>query len=161
MSQGKKTNTAKIKQLKEQGVLNMHPEKVKDEHFLDPELEFFDPNDIVQVKYEMLRSVEKEGVTVTEASKNFGFSRPVFYQVQSQFKKNGVLGFVREKSGPKTAHKLTPDIMKFINENLKDGEPLRARELAKSIKEHFNKDIHPRSIERAMTRSAKRGAKKK
>ena len=34
MNQGKKTNSAKIKQLKEQGVLNMHPEKVKDEVIL-------------------------------------------------------------------------------------------------------------------------------
>lgn len=161
MSKGKKTNTDKIKQLKEQGVLNLHPEKIKDEHFLDPELEFFDPNDLVQVKYEMLRSVEQEGLSVTEASRNYGFSRPVFYQVQSQFKKSGVFGFVREKSGPKTAHKLTPDIMKFINGRLKDGEPLRARELAKLIKKQFNKVIHPRSIERAIARREKKGGKKK
>ena len=160
MNQGKKANTDKVKQLREQGVLNLHPEKVKNEHFLDPDLEFFDPNDIVQVKYEMLRSVEKEGVSVTEASRNYGFSRPVFYQVQSQFKKNGVFGFVREKPGPKTAHKLTPDIMKFIIESLKDGEPLRARELAKSIKKKFNKDVHPRSIERAIARRVKKGEKK-
>ena len=50
--------------------------------------------------------------------------------------------------------------MKFIIGNLKDGEPLRARELAKSIKKKFNKDVHPRSIERAIARRVKKGEKK-
>jgi transposase len=161
MSKDKKSNNDKVKKLKEQGALNLHPEKVKDKYFLDSALEFFDPNDLVQIKYEMLRFVEKEGVSVTDAVKKFGFSRPAFYQVQSQFKQSGVAGFVREKSGPKSAHKLTPDIMKFIKERVKKGEPIRARKLVKLIKEQFNKDIHPRSIERAITRNEDKRGKKK
>ena len=69
MSTIKKANNNKIEKLKEQGAHNQHPERIKDEHFLDSTLEFFDPNDLVQVKYEMLRSIEKEGISVTEASK--------------------------------------------------------------------------------------------
>lgn len=152
MSIKKNANRLKIKKLKEQGALNPHPEKIKDKHFLDSSIEFFDPNDLVQVKYEMLRSVEKEGITVTEASKIFGFSRPAFYQTELQFKKKGVAGFARDKPGPKSAHKLTHDIIEFIEQNVKKDEPLRARTLVKSIKKEFNKTIHPRSIERAMAR---------
>jgi transposase len=157
----KKPNNDKVKKLKEQGALNLHPERVKDEHFTDSEIEFFDSDDLVQVKYEMLRSVEKEGMSVTEASKSFGFSRPAFYQVQSQFETGGITGFVRERPGPKSAHKLTPDIMKFIKERAQKGEPLRARAIAKLIKKEFNKDVHPRSIERAVARGDKRKGKKK
>jgi transposase len=151
----------KIKKLKEQGALNAHPERIKDELFLDSTVEFFDPNDLVQVKYEMLRSVEKERMSVTDASKTYGFSRPAFYQIQSQFKNNGIAGFIREKTGPKSAHKLTPDIMKFIEERIKEGEPIRARTIAKLVKKEFNKTIHPRTIERAIAKKEKKRAKKK
>jgi len=161
MSKIKKTNNDKIKKLQEQGALNFHPERVHDEHFLDSTLEFFDPNDLIQVKYEMLRTVEKEGLPVTEASKKFGFSRPAFYQVKSQFKYGGVSGFIREQPGPKSAHKLTPDIIEFIEVLVKEGEPLRARALVPLIKEKFKKEVHPRTIERAMARREKKRGKKK
>lgn len=160
MTTMKKSTNDKQKRLKEQGVLNPHPEKVKDELFLDSRLEFFDPHDLVQVKYEMLRSVEKEGRAVTEASKMYGFSRPAFYQMQSQFKEGGITGFIRERPGPKSAHKLTAEVVKFIEDRIKEGEPLRARALVPLIKEEFKKDIHPRSIERAIARRKKKRANK-
>ena len=49
---------AKVKALLEEGTLNPAPEKVQDPKF--HENEFFDPRDIVQVKYEMLRRVSVE-----------------------------------------------------------------------------------------------------
>jgi transposase len=156
----KKSSKDKHKGLKEQGALNPHPEKVKDELFLDSTLEFFYPHDLVQVKYEMLRYVEKEGRAVTKASKMFGFSRPGFYQVQSQFKQGGITGFIRERPGPKSAHKLTPDVVKFIEGRIKEGEPVRARALVGLIREEFNKQVHPRSIERAIARRKKKGGHK-
>lgn len=90
----------------------------------------------------------------------FGFSRPAFYQVQSQFKEGGITGFIRKRSGPKSAHKLTPDVVKFIEDRIKEGEPLRARALVALIKEKFKKQVHPRSIERAIGRRKKKGANK-
>lgn len=161
MGKTKKENKEKINNLKEQGALNPNPTHVKDELFLDSTLEFFDPNDLVQVKYEMLRSVEKKEMSVADASKKFGFSRPTFYQVQLQFKKAGVAGFIRERPGPKAAHKLTPDIIEFITENTKEGDPLRARRLVELIKEKFNKTVHPRSIERAILKNETKRNKKK
>jgi transposase len=124
--------------------------------FADSALAFFDPRDLVQVKYEMLRAVDKEGRSVKQASKAFGFSRPAFYQAQSQFKEEGVTGLVKKRPGPKSAHKLTADILAFIEEKIEEGKPLRARKLAPLIKEKFEKDIHPRSIERAVLRRKKK-----
>ena len=49
---------SKGESLRQQGVLNPHPEKVADPLFHDSE--FFDPRDLVQVKYEMLRRVRVE-----------------------------------------------------------------------------------------------------
>ena len=56
--------------LLEEGTLNVSPEKVKDPKF--QEGEFFDPRDIVQVKYEMLRRVRVENASVTEAAEEYG-----------------------------------------------------------------------------------------
>jgi transposase len=156
MAQPKKPGDGKTESLKKYGALNPHPEKVVEKMFSDPSLEFFDPRDLVQVKYEMLRAVEKEGRSVKRASEAFGFSRPAFYQIQSQFNQEGVTGLVKKRPGPKSAHKLTDDILAFVEEKVKEGKPLRARTLGPLIKEKFGKDIHPRSIERAVKRRKKK-----
>lgn len=60
----------------EEGTLNPSPEKVGDPTFHGNE--FFDPRDIVQVKYEMLRRVSVENVSVTDAANEYGVSRPTY-----------------------------------------------------------------------------------
>ena len=156
MVKPKETNDGKTDSLKKYGSLNPHPQKVTEKKFSDSEVDFFDSRDLVQVKYEMLRAVEKESLSVKQASEAFGFSRPAFYQAQSQFKQEGVIGLVKKRPGPKSAHKLTDEILFFIEENIEDDKPLRARKLAPLIKEKFGKDVHPRSIERAIARRKKK-----
>ena len=156
MPRPKQPDDQKTETLKKNGALNPHPQKVTQEMFSDPALEFFDPRDLVQVKYEMLRAVDKEGRSVKQASEAFGFSRPAFYQAQSQFKKGGVTELVKKRPGPKSAHKLTADVLGFIEEKVEAGEPLRARKLAPLIREEFGKNVHPRTIERAVTRRKKK-----
>jgi hypothetical protein len=51
---------------------------------------------------------------------------------------------------------LTTDVLTFIEEKTEEGEPLRARKLAPLLKEKFGKDVHPRSIERAIARRKKK-----
>ena len=155
MARPKKPKDDKTQNLRKYGALNPHPNKVSERIFSDSALEFFDPRDLVQVKYEMLRAVDKEGRSVKQASEAFGFSRPAFYQAQSQFKLGGVTGLAKKRPGPKSAHKLTADVLAFIEEKLEEGKPLRARKMAPLIKEKFDKDVHPRTIERAVRRRKK------
>jgi transposase len=156
MVQPKQPKDDKTESLKKYGALNPHPQRVTETVFSDSVLEFFDPRDLVQVKYEMLRAVDKEGRSVKQASEAFGFSRPAFYQAQSQFKQEGVSGLAKKRPGPKSAHKLTADILAFIEEKIEEDKPLGARKLAPLIKEKFGKDVHPRSIERAVMRRKKK-----
>ena len=76
----KQSANRKIIALQDQGSLNPYP-KVADFLFLNED--FFDPNDIVQVKYELLRRVQIEGASITDTVKNFGFSRLSFYRILS------------------------------------------------------------------------------
>ena len=156
MARPKQSKDGKTESLKKYGALNPHPHKVTENMFSDSALEFFDPRDLIQVKYEMLRAVDKEGRSVKQASEAFGFSRPAFYQAQLQFKREGVTGLVKKRPGPKSAHKLTADVLDFIKEKIEEGKPLGARKLAPLIREKYGKDVHPRSIERAVTRRKKK-----
>lgn len=145
---------AKLRTLQQQGTLNRRPKSVRDELFRKDE--FFDPRDLVQVKYEMLRRVRAEGKSVSDAAANFGFSRPSYYQAQSAFQQDGLAGLVPRKRGPKQAHKLTEEVLTFIGE-VRQKEPfIRLPDLVKRIQERFGTKVHPRSIERGLLRHQKK-----
>ena len=143
-----KGNTAKGKALLEEGTLNQSPGKVCDPKF--QENEFFDPRDLVQVKYEMLRRVSVEKASVTEATEEYGVSRPTYYQTKTIFDKGGLVGLVPRKRGPHGPHKLQGEALAFVQQQLVAGQPVRARELAKLVRQKFALPIHPRTIERAV-----------
>ena len=68
----------KLKKLQDAGILNTHPEKVQDEFFEDYP-EFFDAYDLLQVRYEMLRSHLVTGEHITKICKRYGISRQTLY----------------------------------------------------------------------------------
>ena len=138
----------KVEALLEEGTLNPTPEEVRDPKFQDNE--FFDPHDIVQVKYEMLRCVSVENVSVSAATGEYGVSRPTYYQTKAHFDKAGVAGLVPQKRGPRGPHKLRGEALAFVQQQLVAGQPLRARELAKLVRQKFDLNVHPRTIERAV-----------
>jgi hypothetical protein len=85
----------KREMLRRTGALNPRPDRVTDEGFAHSD--FFDPDDLLQVKYEMLRRVRCDDFTVKQAAQRFGFSRPSFYQAQETFTRGG-LGVARSPS---------------------------------------------------------------
>jgi transposase len=145
---------AKPQTLQQQGTLNPRPKDIRDELFLQNE--FFDPRDLVQVKYEMLRRVETDGKSVTEATASFGFSRPSFYQALAAFEHDGLAGLLPHKRGPKKAHKLRAEVLDFIRETRLQDPSLPTADLVGLIRGHFNLTVHPRTIERGLARSQKK-----
>ena len=140
--------------LREQGTLNPRPREVTDPLFAEDS--FFDPRDLVQVKYEMLRRVQSEGHSVTDAAAAFGFSRPSFYQALSAFEGDGLAGLVPHKRGPKQAHKLTDEVLSFLVEIRQNEPSVQTPELVRRIQERFGTKVHSRSIERALLRTKKK-----
>lgn len=144
--------------LKREGALHPHPEKVSSG--LLSQSEFFDANDLVQMKYEMLRSVTQDGVSVTDAARTFGLSRVAFYRTQQQYQHQGLPGLLPQKRGPKEPHKLTDAVMDFVREQLPSQPvPPDWQQLSERIEQQFGTTVHPRSIERAVKKSEKRGAR--
>ena len=93
--------------------LHPHPEQVRDPLFTSGS-PFFDPRDLVQVKYELLRRVRVEGDSVSQATALFGLSRPTFYTAQAAWERAGLLGLLPEPTGPRQAHKLTQEIVALL-----------------------------------------------
>lgn len=131
-----------------EGTLNPSPEGVSDPKFRAGD--FFDARDLVQVRYEMLRRVSVENVSITDAAVEYGVSRPTFYEARASFDEAGVAGLVPKKRGPRGPHKLQGELLAFAQKQIVAGEPIRARELAKLIRQEFSVDVHPRTIERAL-----------
>ena len=144
----------KTRALRQEASLHPHPEQVTDELFSTQE--FFDPRDLVQVKYEMLRRVQSEGQTVSRAAANFGFSRPSFYQAQAAFQQGGLPALMPQKRGPKKAHKLTPQVLAFVRQAQQEDPFLRLAALVSLVQDRYGITVHPRSIERALMRSQKK-----
>lgn len=144
----------KIKILEGNGTLNKHAGKVTDPLFQNNP--FFDSRDIVQVKYEMLRAVEKDGQPVSEAASSFGFSRVSFYKILEEFEGNGIEGLLPKKRGPQGAHKLNEKVMDFINEQIRQNPGITKNQLVEALKTAVGVKVHKRSIERALGGSKKK-----
>ena len=59
------------------------------------------PDDDIQVRYEMLRAVESGQMNISEACENFGFSRETYYKYLKAYKESGIAGLITEHRGPR------------------------------------------------------------
>jgi len=144
----------KTEALRAQGALHPHPEAVHDPLFGSHE--FFDPRDLVQVKYEMLRRVDLDGQSVTRTTEAFGCSRPTFYQAHAAFKAQGLPGLVPRRRGPHGAHKLDEAVMAFVHGVRTDDPTLSVPALLAHIRRRFGLAVHRRTLERALRREEKK-----
>lgn len=149
-----KSDDSKRERLRQLGTLHPDPARVRSPLFQSGE--FFDPHDLLQTKYEMLRQVRVEGASKADAAFLFGMSRPTLYQAEAAYARDGLAGLLPKQRGPKGAHKLTPDVMNFIGLRLQGDGSIHARALAEEIQAVLGLSVHARSIERAIARKKKR-----
>ena len=149
----------KGKRLRQQSNLNPRAEKVSDPLFEQDA--FFDPRDLMQVKYEMLRRVRVDDQPISKAAANFGFSRPTFYAIQQAFERCGLSGLLPKKRGPQRRHKLTDEIVDYLNDTIRKEGRLKASLLVERVQKRFGVKLHPRSIERGLDGAKKKRLKKR
>jgi transposase len=143
----------KTKGLKQSGTLNPHPETVADPLF--KQNRFFDPRDLLQTRYEMLRRHTAEQMSILDAAAAFGVSRPTFYQAQESFQRSGLAGLLPDRRGPKSGHKLTTEVLDYVA-SLRESDPkVTTVRCVKAIQERLAITVHRRSLERALTRKKK------
>src|ERR1700730_15887878 len=133
---GSRQRTRRQQALRAQGATHPHPEAVTDPLFRDSAV--FDPNDLVQVKYEMLRSVQQEERSVVEAAQASGLSRPAFYVTQELFQREGLPGLLRRKRGPQRPPTLNDETLAALAQEIQEaGRMLKGEELSALLARRF------------------------
>jgi transposase len=134
--------------LKEHKAWNPRPARVKADIFQSHP--FFDPEDKVQVKYEMLRARELEGAALSDTCSQFGFSRESYRHILEHFREEGVAGLFGHKRGRQGPVKATAPVRDFIcSEHVRDNS-LTAEELAQRCAQEFEIVISRRTVFRVL-----------
>lgn len=129
------------------GTYNKNHEKVKNKKFLINS--FYDPMDIVQVKYEMLKDASDGNPRgVAKIADEFGFSRASFYKIKDAFDSTGLSALVPEKTGPKRPYKLTRLYQDYIDEYISEKPKASSNEITMSLRKDKGVDINKRTVER-------------
>lgn len=139
----------KAQRLRQSGTLNPHPNSITDPLFHNSP--FFDPRDLLQVRYEMVRCIARD-IAIKEAAVRFGLSVPTCVRANRAFREAGLQGLIPKRRGPRGAHKITPEIIAFVQQYLAENEPLGSRRLVPLIEARFGVRIHPRGLDKALAK---------
>jgi len=140
----------KMLELKRTGTLNPRPNTITDRLFR--ENPFFDPRDLLQVRYEMLRRHTAENMSILDAAAAFGVSRPTFYQAQVAFNQSGLVGLLPSPRGPKGGHKVTAEVLDYVKTLRTEDPSMTTVQCVQAVQQRFGITIHRRSLERALSK---------
>ena len=135
--------------LKTQGALNPVPDKVVAAPFVDYP-EFFDAEDRLQVRYEMLRAPAQGEMTVAAACRGFGVSRQTFYVLRHAFEARGLAGLAEGKRGRKGPLKASVEVVEFVRRAKADEPGASGADLARRVAQRFGISLHRRTVERLL-----------
>ncbi len=150
----RRDDTEKQHRLREAGTLNRTPEKISDPMFAAGD--FFDARDLLQVRYEMVRVVRLGKATLAQAAARFGVSRPTCFRMVKAFDGGGLQELVPARRGPRGPHKISPEILRFVENYRARHGRVGARRLAPLIEAEFGVRVHPRGLEKALERVQKK-----
>jgi len=143
----------KLPALRQSHPLHPHPEQVRDPLFTAGS-PFFDPRDLVQVKYTRLRRVRGAGDSGAPATALVARARPTFYAAHAASERSGLVGWWPEPTGPRHGHKLTAELLELLEPR---ASSLSSTELAAWLREEQPLSVPPRRIAGALKRAAKKG----
>ena len=137
----------KRQHLREAGLLHPQPERIRDPLF-EQAPEFFDAEDHLQVRYELLRAHLVDRDAVSAICGRYGISRQTFYNLQDKFVGQGTGGLLPKQPGPKGPRKLTAQVLAFVRERLVQERAPSTLELREEIQQQFGLALHRRTIEK-------------
>ncbi len=119
---------------------------------------FFDPGDLIQVKYEMLRRHRVEGASVTEVAALYGVSRQTFYKIARDFDVHGLVGLSpakpKAKPGPRGAWKCTGEVVAYAARRRRARHAPSLVALAREVEQRFGIRVSSGALGSALARLA-------
>ena len=136
------------------GALHPHPGRVQDALFRGST--FFDPRDLIQVRYELVRRFRVNGHAAAEVARSFGVSRQSLYLLARAFQQRGLPALFPRKRGPKAASKCTDEVLAFVRARQAQSPHLTLDELLSDLRQHRGVTLHGRTLQRRLTRLGKK-----
>lgn len=136
----------KSKFLQKEGLVNPKPERVTNPLF--GTYEFFDPLDLPQVRYEMLRIARVDHAPVSEACRQFGFSREYFYRLERDFMSRGYVSLLGSFRGRRPLIALNQELVNFIIHRKMTTPNLTGEDLRNELKTAYQVECSRRTVER-------------
>ena len=140
--------------LRKSHTLNPQPGRVAAKRFREGG--FYDPEDLLQVRYEAVRQALQGGTSRAAAALAHGFSRSTLHRLLRLFRERGLAGLVPRKRGPRGPTKITPEILRFVDEQRSLRGHLGSTVLVREIQSRFGVSIHRVSLDQALARRAKK-----
>ncbi len=132
--------------LEQEGLLNPKPERITQPLF--EKLDFFDPLDLPQVRYEMIRTARVDNVAVAKTCRMFGFSREYFYKLERDFMARGYVALLGSTIGRRPIIALNQEILNFIVHRKLEEPKVSGEGLRQEIKKKYRVDCSRRTVER-------------
>lgn len=105
--------------------------------------------DSIQVCYEMIRTASLSKEPIDKICGEFGYSKRMYYYYLKKFKKNGMMGLIKEKTGPKKPHKRTDDLEKRVIELRFHSPELNMYDILYQLKDE-DYDVSPSTVARVL-----------
>ena len=137
--------------LKKSATLNRTPENVSDPMFAADDC--FDARDLLQVRYEMVRRVRRNQATLAQAAARFGVSRATCFRMVKSFDRGGLQGLIPARRGPRGPHKITPEMLRFVDDYRPRHGRVGARRRVPLIEAEFGVTVRPHGLEKALDRA--------
>ena len=144
--------------LRRSRTLNPHPGRVVAERFRDHN--FYDSDDLLQVRYEAVREALAKRGKRSATARAHGFSRHTLHRLVRLFRDQGLAGLVPRKRGPLGPSKITPEILRFVDEQRARRGRVGSTVLVCEIKARFGVSIHRVSLDQALARRAKKNSRR-
>ena len=108
------------------------------------------PDDSIQWRYEMVRTATLSRRPIEEVSKEFDFSRDMYFYYKGKLESGGMLGLADGKPGPQKPSKRTEDVENRIIAIRFKRPELNMYEIQKILKQE-GYEISPRSVGRSLS----------
>lgn len=145
------SNPQKRSFLEQEGFLNPKPERVVQPQF--KELTFFDPLDLPQVRYELLRCGRVGEYSVSGACEQFGFSREYFYRLDRAFMERGYVALLGAQMGRRPLIALNQEIVSYIVMKKMKRPKTSGDELRVEIEKLYKVKCSTRTVERVLEKA--------
>ena len=116
--------------------------------------ELMDPQDLLQVRYELVRAIDYDKKPVKEICAEYGVSVTTARRYLEDLRKGGLIALVPEPKGPSGPTKLTKEAIEFIENFLKENPRASGGKIHKALEARFHLGISKRTVERFLSKKA-------